>query len=347
MKHTNFFNVAVTTLLSFVLIFVFSTCSQNGGSSETPDTPTDSNESINMVSGEYQFVINSNNTVTITKYTGKDMYIEIPTEINEKKVTTIGNTAEETGTFQDCTTLVSVVIPDGIIEIQDNAFKGCTNLKTVKISDSVIFLGNYAFYNCPSLYSIYFEGNAPKVANYVLDPLPYLTIYHREGTEGWTNPWHGYSTSIYLESGEYYFKVNVDNTVTITKYNGKGVYIVIPTEIDGLKVTAVGNTFESTGAFQDCTTLVSVVIPEGVTEIQDNAFRGCINLKIVKIPDSVTLIWHCAFDACPNLQSIYFEGDAPQTGNYLFDYSSPLTIYYHEGSNDWTNPWYGCPTETY
>lgn len=347
MKHKNFFRTMIAILLSFVFLFIFSACSQNGGSSETIDTPTNINQSINMMSGEYQFVVNSNNTVTITKYTGEGRDIEIPSEINEKRVTAIGNTSKKIGAFQDCTTLVSVVIPDGVIEIQDNAFQGCANLKTVKIPASVIFLGNYSFYNCPNLYSIYFEGNAPQVANYVVDPVPYLNIYHHEGMEGWTNPWYDCSTSIYRESGEYYFKVNVDNTVTITKYIGKGGYVVIPSEIDEMKVTAVGNASQSTGAFQDCTTLVSVVIPEGVTEIQDNAFQSCSSLKTVTIPASITVIWHCAFDDCPNLKSVYFEGDAPQTGNYVFSYISPLTIYYHEGADGWTNPWYGCPTETY
>lgn len=154
------------------------------------------------------------------------------------------------------------------------------------------------------------------------------------------------SESIDKASDEYQFAVNSDNTVTITKYLGKGGDVKIPAEIDGKKVSSIGNTFKETGAFQDCTTLTSVVIPDGVTEIQDNAFQLCTNLKTVTIPASVTLLRNCAFDACPNLQSIYFEGDAPETGNYVLNPPLP-TIYYHEGTAGWTNPWYGCPTETY
>ena len=147
-------------------------------------------------------------------------------------------------------------------------------------------------------------------------------------------------------SDDYQFAVNSDNTVTITKYTGKGGNVKIPAEIDGKKVTAIGNTFKETGAFQDCTTLTSVIIPDGVTEIQDNAFQLCTSLKTVTIPASVTLLRNCAFDACSNLQSIYFEGDAPQTGNYVF-YPPLPTIYYHEGAAGWTNPWHGCPTKTF
>lgn len=119
-------------------------------------------------------------------------------------------------------------------------------------------------------------------------------------------------------SNKYQFEVNSDNTVTITKYTGKDEEVIIPSEFDGKKVTAIG----------------------------DNAFQGCTNLKTVTIPASVTVLRNCAFDDCPNLQSIYFEGDAPQTGNYVF-YPPLPTIYYHEGAAGWTNPWYGCPAETY
>lgn len=110
---------------------------------------------------------------------------------------------------------------------------------------------------------------------------------------------------------EFETTVNQDGTVTIKRYLGPGGDVVIPPEIDGRQVTAIGNTFEITGAFQDCTTVTSVAIPEGVTEIQDNAFYSCTALEIVTIPASVTLLRNCAFCDCPNLRAVYFEGDAP------------------------------------
>jgi hypothetical protein len=345
-----------------MLLFIFSACSQNGGSSATTttDAPTDSNKSIEAVSGEYQFAANSDNTVTITKYTGEGGDIEIPAEIDGKKVTAIGNTLKETGAFQDCDTLTSVIIPDGVTEIQDNAFRGTTSLKTVTIPASVTLLRNRAFADTPNLYSVYFAGDAPQIADdvFTITDTSHLTFYYHEGTAGWTNPWYGGHTETYLASGDYYYFVvkegssvayfshSSPNTVIISKYIGKGGDVVIPAEIDGKKVTAIGNIFQETGAFQDCVTLTSVSIPDGVTEIQDNAFQGCTSLVTVTISASVKLLRNCAFDACPNLQSIYFEGDAPQIANYVL-YPPLPTIYYHEGATGWTNPWYSCPTETY
>lgn len=151
-----------------------------------------------------------------------------------------------------------------------------------------------------------------------------------------------------LTSGDYKYVINQNNTATITKYIGKGRDVIIPSVIDGKKVTSIGNTFGETGAFQECTALTSVVIPYGVTEIQDNAFQSCTNLTSATIPASVNLLRNCAFDNCQNLKSIYFEGNAPHIGSYVFSSTSDaLTLYYHEDMTGWTNPWHGITTGIY
>ncbi|WP_295214545.1 leucine-rich repeat protein [Ruminococcus sp.] len=56
-------------------------------------------------------------------------------------------------------------------------------------------------------------------------------------------------------------------------------------------------------AFQDCTNLTSVVIPDGVTSIGKSAFAGCESLVSVIIPDSVTYIGEDAFSGTPLLNN--------------------------------------------
>ena len=51
-------------------------------------------------------------------------------------------------------------------------------------------------------------------------------------------------------------------------------------------------------AFEGCTALASVVIPESVTKIGEYAFEGCTALASVVIPESVTEIGRCAFKGC-------------------------------------------------
>lgn len=92
---------------------------------------------------------------------------------------------------------------------------------------------------------------------------------------------------------------NEDGTVTISRYIGTETDIVIPSQIGGKTVSAIGNVMGTTGAFEGCTSITAVVIPDGVTEIQDNAFYGCTSLETVTIPSSVTLLRNCAFVIVP------------------------------------------------
>ena len=63
-------------------------------------------------------------------------------------------------------------------------------------------------------------------------------------------------------------------------------------------VTSIGY-----GAFEDCTGLTEVTIPENVTSIGYGAFKGCTGLTNVTIPNSVTWISYSAFEGCDKLIS--------------------------------------------
>ncbi len=58
-------------------------------------------------------------------------------------------------------------------------------------------------------------------------------------------------------------------------------------------VTSIGS-----GAFEDCTSLSSLVIHDGVTSIGDSVFRGCSSLCSLVIPNSVNDIEDRAFEGC-------------------------------------------------
>ncbi len=75
------------------------------------------------------------------------------------------------------------------------------------------------------------------------------------------------------------YSVN-DGEITLTHYEGDGENIVVPSQINGVPVTKIGE-----GAFMYSPTLKSVSIPACVTSIHTSAFAGCVNLKEIKVDD--------------------------------------------------------------
>ena len=81
--------------------------------------------------------------------------------------------------------------------------------------------------------------------------------------------------------GDLTYKYNGSGkTITIIACNKSAADVVIPSEIDGKAVTSIRRF-----AFDGCTNLTSVTIPDSVTSIGWNAFRGCTNLDRVDITD--------------------------------------------------------------
>ena len=61
-------------------------------------------------------------------------------------------------------------------------------------------------------------------------------------------------------------------------------------------------------AFNNCTVLTSINIPEGVTSIGGmKAFSGCTGLTSITIPESVTSIGNYVFQNCSGLTSVFMK----------------------------------------
>ena len=123
-----------------------------------------------------------------------------------------------------------------------------------------------------------------------------------------------------------YSNLNGEMTIPDTVTNGGIDY----------QVTSIGD-----NAFNGCTGLTSVKIPNSVTSIGDNAFyrctglksltignlvesigyaafAGCEGLTSLTIPNSVTSIGLCAFDGCKGLKSVEIPNSVTSIGNSAF-----------------------------
>ena len=84
--------------------------------------------------------------------------------------------------------------------------------------------------------------------------------------------------------------------------------VIIPdsvTEIEGGKRDEFGYNVYS--AFSGCTRLESITLPNKLTIIGPGVFRGCTNLTSIVIPSKVRLLGYEAFKDCANLKSIIIE----------------------------------------
>ena len=123
--------------------------------------------------------------------------------------------------------------------------------------------------------------------------------------------------------GIYYdiFGTTVTVTSGLKKYSG---YIVIPESItynnSKYSVTSIGYR-----AFEDCTALTSVTIPNSVTSIGSKAFSNCSCLTSITIPNSVTSIGDGAFYGCSGLTSITIPNSVTSIGESAFYGCSGLT----------------------
>ena len=119
----------------------------------------------------------------------------------------------------------------------------------------------------------------------------------------------------------YTYEVDSDGTIIITdcKEWAKGA-ITIPSEIDGKPVASIGNY-----AFEDCTGLTSITIPNSVTSIEDSAFKYCRGLTSITIPNSVTSIGYAAFEHCTGLTSITIPDSVTSIGDWAFNGCTGLT----------------------
>jgi hypothetical protein len=195
-------------------------------------------------SGDFSYQINSGDTVTITRYYGNGGSVEIPSEIDGKTVTGIGE-----GAFKNSpnpNNITSVTIPDSVTGIGKNAFFECINLTSVSIGNSVTTIGDGAFMLCSSLTSVTIPNSVTSIGEWAFYGCTNLT------------------------------SVNIPNRVTSiggATFSGCSnlTSIIIPDS-----VTSIG-----LSAFDACYKLTSIIIPNSVKSIEKYAFNFCTNLTNV------------------------------------------------------------------
>jgi len=228
---------------------------------------------------------NTNGTITITGYTGPGGAVTIPSTINGLPVTRIGGLA-----FNNQSSVTSVALPVSITSFESGlapaggAFGFCTGLTNLAIPNSVTNIGDYAFVFCTHMVGVYFQGNSPSLGAQVFQNDNNLTVFYRSGTTGWGPTFGGRPTAVWNQAKDFTYKTN-NGTLTATGYTGPGGDAAIPSTVDGLPVTCIGD-----NAFAGVTVLTGVTIPDSVTNLGEQAFFGCSSLASLSIGNGITII---------------------------------------------------------
>ena len=134
-----------------------------------------------------------------------------------------------------------------------------------------------------------------------------------------------------FKSGDLYYNTTSDNTVEVTyqKFQSESNYQGLTTATIPETVTYNGTTYSVTSignyAFEHCTSLTSIILPNSVTSIGARAFGGCSALTSITLPNSVTSIGSWAFYNCSSLTSITIPNSVTTIGDYAFRYCASLT----------------------
>lgn len=233
---------------------------------------------------------NDDGTVTITGGNIVTPKLEIPAELDGKKVSAIGMNA-----FTGNNVITDLVIPEGVKSLDWYCFNTCENLETVTLPDSLEFIDSWAFERCSRLKTINVPANVTRI-------------------NGGAFAQNSSMTSITCDpANKNYVSVNgvlfTKDMKELVAYPGgiQGGYTV-PATVNHIgdaafygalgldSVTILGNLdFIGFEAFAECSKLTDVAIRDGVNYVGYWAFRGCDGIKTLTVPQSVTNIGNQAF----------------------------------------------------
>ena len=199
-------------------------------------------------------------------------------------VENIGN-----GAFQNCVALQEVVLPDKVHTIGIEAFSGCASLISVNIPSELVTLGERAFYQCGSLEKVRIPKGVATIERYTFA----LCNGLRE---------------VVFEDGD-------PATVEFRRICERAF-----TDCTGMEVLVLPNDLKymEESAFVNCSSLLELQIPGSLETIPVSAFYGCSALQKVEFGYGVKEIGGSAFYGCSSLEQVDLNGIIYQVGNSAF-----------------------------
>ena len=241
-----------------------------------------------LTDGDWTFTVDRKGVVSLSGYTGEETSLTLPEVLGGYTVTRVANKAFQGNTaikmvvipdcytsighraFENCTRLQKLTLGGGISDWTldwgyNGAFAGCTNLFEIDFAPGITSIGAAAFKNCTLLDMVILPDTVTVVADSAFENCELLDIVEVYGN---------------IEAAA--FK-NCSYMSMLTIHNAENI----------------GN-----NAFQGCTSIKKIVLPETLTAIGNEAFKGCSQLREMIIPDAVETVGFRAFADCLQLQKL-------------------------------------------
>jgi hypothetical protein len=290
----------------------------------------------------YVFLLNEDGeSYAVAAYFGDATEVNVPAMHAEKPVTVIG-----ANVFADNGNITTVVLPEGLLRIDEGAFSFNANpyraivdefpssaLSSVTLPSTLQYIGANAFCGCQNLKQVTLPAGLTELGESAFERTGLEQIAFPPGLA--VIPWAAFQSCLSLRSLVIPASVR---EVGAGAFSGCGLTSIVFDDRGGNNITLGDGCFANNPCLREC------ILPEGITALPanmlaGNQWDGDIDLPAIRIPASVTSVGNLAFDCCNNV-TIFFMGTPPEVGEagmtgvpYLLD--NAWVVYQDEHQAAW------------
>lgn len=215
-----------------------------------------------------------------------------------------------TGTFEGCTKLKTVKLPDTVTQFYSQTFKNCTALEEINIPKSIQVIQPQEFLGCSSLKTVDFRGTSVvRICDEAFKDCTSLASVYCGEPKNLSIDAYAFQDCTNLETVDC-SKTNISSIENYAFYNCSKLK----------KIDLSSSTMEQTGQsiFRACTSLEEVILPKTLKEINYLTFSGTA-IKTLDLRE--TAITKIIDSGCANmdaLKTLYLPATLEEFGDYAF-----------------------------